>query len=372
MRRRGFLAFFGTAVLGGCSGADSTATPRTETPLHTTTSSPTPTPTTSRSTESAPAETATDTATQTDTETKTESLNVRNARDNLDQAREWLNRGVEGYLAQAGPDVQDPTLLDVDATVDFEPNDVLGWTGNAYDRINRAERTTQGQLAEEIQVHREARTFLSRGAQLQNRLHQAYLLVGSTWEYLHEEEFARAATEPASMTDHLDWASEYLLDVTTGSTAQSMEILEGVDGETYRAKITQWREELAALEAIQSGLIGLADGIETMDIAMQEYTDGDDRFTSFGPRILDEARDDITSAPTPESLEDTLDDLRSLARAFADASGEMDSAAAARENGNDRAAARQECDAREAIIQYGDYRDFRVARSIFDTADCPG
>jgi hypothetical protein len=369
MDRRRYILLVGAAAgLAGCSGGESDTPETTDSSTATPTSTPTETP--SATPTETPTPSPTETESETPTETETEDPNVAAAREDIDRAREYLNRAVENYAEQADPAVESPTILDVDATTDFNPNEVIGTLSIVYDRLNRAERLTDSELVEEIADARTARQFLLFGARIQFRLHLAYAHLEPAIGALHAEEFESVESAVGNMDDPLGHASEYTASLPEASGW--LDVLGSVDEARFQAKTAQWADELAALHACRQGLADLATGIQTMASAMDEYSDGDEVYTGFSPRIVSDGRDAITGAPIPESMADEMNRLRSLGKAFAGAATAMDNAVAARKNDNGEAAGRYECDAREAITGYEDYLDFGVARLIFREADCPG
>lgn len=324
MHRRTFLSVAGLAGLSGCSASDllPTSTP-TENPTPeatTTVETPPETTTTAETTEEPPTETTTETGTPTLAEAR------------LQRARGQLQSAIDAYAEQGTLDGDGLLRVDARAT-EFSSGAVFEHTNRARERIRGADELDQGELADEIRTLEEVHQFLTRAAQTQQYLGNAYANLETILQRIESENYTNADQFRRSMASNVANAREALEALRKTTSADAIGDFEGLSADGYAAKIEEFSNELGAFQTIDEALVEFISALKGFSEEWSEYYDDDDNYGAFSPEQFEPISAKMSQSPSPDSMTELIDELNCLIDSRAKASGHMQSAASAREDG---------------------------------------
>jgi hypothetical protein len=337
MRRRSLLATAGFVLLAGCgqgpgTGQDTTdgeTTATTTTPPGTTTTGQQTTETAQTETLSEPQPTEqttqTETATETETETSTPSQAERTATDRIETARGHLSDALDAYLAFL--DAEDPSLLDVDASVRVTVSNVSNPVSQARSALNEVPQGANDHQQDTVDKLRGVAAFLNQGIRCQAELYDAYDEFQFVVERIYNENLAGVPDDIGRIRQEKDRASDFLDTLEADSDSSDVSAFEGISGSVYNRKVEQYGAEIDALTTLADAMTDFREGMDAFGDAVDAYEGRDYRDARELFPTADEefgvASDTLSSMDTPESVADTVSELADVTRVLSNGSRDM-------------------------------------------------
>lgn len=378
MRRRSLLATAGLVLFAGCgqgpgtdttdgeptattTGQQGTSPPDSET---TTTESPTETLSDPQPTEQT-TRTETDTATETETATETPTQAEREATDQIETARGHLSDALSAYLSFV--DVESPTLLDVDASVEVTVSDVTGPVSEARTALNEVPQGANADQQDIVDKLRGVAAFLDQGIRCQAQLYLAYDEWQFVIERIYNENLAGVGDDIGRMGDRKDNANGFLETLQSDSDSADVAAFDGISGSRYTQKVDQFEAEIDAFTTLVEAMRAFREGMDAFDEATDAYESRDYRDAREEFPTADEefgvASDTLSSMDPPESLADQVSELTEVTRVLSN--GSQDMARASRAGFEGRSGDRNE--AFEAAEE--DFESNEIVRERIDSVE---
>lgn len=338
MRRRSLLATAGLVLFAGCEQGPGTGTDTTDAETTATTTgqqgtSPPGAATTSPDaatetlSEPQPTEqtTQTDTATETETETATRSRAERRAADQIDTARGHLSDALSAYLTFV--DAENPTLLDVDASVSVTISDVTAPISEARTALNEVPQGANEDQQATVDELRGVATFLDQGIRCQAQLYFAYDEFQFVVERIYNENLAGVPDDIGRIREKKDRASGFFETLQSDSDPSDFAAFEDISQNTYTRKVDQFDAEIAAFTTLADAMTAFRDGMDAFNEATDAYVSRNYRDARELFPTADEefgvASDTLSSMDAPESVAGTVSELVDVTRVLSNGSQDM-------------------------------------------------